>query len=166
MGATFILRDALPPPMRVEATVEADAPLSEVWAWWTDYGGKGDTVRLDHGGLTTERHILDASRTRVVIEEEAPLPLVRKATRATRTVEIDESTHTLVERGEEPVPFESRWRFEPVDGQPRTRIVRTMEVHNKAAEWLSAVAEPVARKMMERDLRHHVRQLEGERKGK
>lgn len=148
--------------MRFEVSAETDAPLEEVWRWWIDYGHVGDEHRVHHGlGMPGKRRVLEAEGSRVVLAESLPLPFVGGLELSRREVRIDHDEHRLHERTLEGAPFEAIWRFEStaVNG---TRVHREVVAEHGPGKFAPAA---VARPLVQRDLEHHVREFEKERRG-
>lgn len=147
--------------MRFEVSAETAAPLAEVWAWWTDYGKSGEESAVSHGfGTRGVRRVLEAGATRVVLAESVPLPFVGGIEVVRHEVRIDEDARKLHERTVEGAPFEAVWSFETT-GQGGTRIRREVNVEEGPGRFLPAA---MARPFAQRDLDHHVREFEHERK--
>lgn len=146
--------------MRVDVAVDAAVPPEAAWRWWTDFGKSGEVQTIDHGLGKTRRRVVEQTGDRVVLEEEMPLPQRRGLRLLRHEIRLGEG-RTFVERAEKPAPFEARWRFEE-NGRGGTRIVREMEVRSRPLDLFGGVGEAVARRMVERDIKAHVREMERE----
>lgn len=118
-----------------------EAPLADVWAWWTDFGEVGVTHRVGHGTLPSRRTVLHKAGREVVIEDRWGLFAAR------RKLEIGD--HVIVERNR---GFRATWRFEAVGS--RTRVSR--EVETSGPRFTHAVS----RRLLQRDLEFHCREAE------
>lgn len=145
--------------MRFEVTAEVDAPVEQVWTWWTDYGTVGQEEMLAHGfGAKGRRRVVEAGPRRVVLDESMPLPFVGGVQLVRHEVLLDPDAKTFREVAIEGPPFESRWAFETT-ATGRTRIRREVVMENGPGKLLPpALAKPFA----QRDLDHHVKEFQRE----
>lgn len=144
--------------MRVTVTAETTVPLDDAWRWWTDFGEPGEEMMLDHGIGKSRRRIVTRDDKRIVMDDELPLPGGRGMRMYRREVTFEEGMR-LTERGDGNPPYESTWRFEstPSGG---TRIVRDVDVRSGVVDFTGKLGERVTREFLERDLRHHVKEME------
>lgn len=150
--------------MRVSVAVETRVPLDDAWRWWTDFGTVGSEQTLDHGIGKSRRKVVSRDDRRLVLEEDMPLFGGRSVKLYKHTVEFEEG-HRFLERGEGFPRYDSHWRFEETTAGG-TRIVREMTIDNGALNLTGKLGERVARDLMERDLRTHVRHMERDLPGK
>lgn len=149
--------------MRIEASGVTQAPVDEVWQWWTDYGQEGASTPVSHGVGTANRRVVERDGNRLVLVEEWTLPLRQRARLLRHEITLHEDEHRIDERAAKPVPYEARWYFEPVDNGQATRVRRVMESNASAAEAFGRVAKPLMRSLAQRDLTHHLHEFEEER---
>lgn len=148
--------------MRFEVSDETAAPVEEVWAWWTDYGPTGSSSRVTHGfGVAGVRRVLEAGATRVVLAESVPLPVIGGVEVVRHEVLIDPDARTLRERSMEGAPFEAVWTFEST-GQGGTRVTREVVAEEGPGKYAPAM---LVKPFAQRDLSHHVREFERDRRG-
>jgi hypothetical protein len=153
VGAAFIFPRAFPPPMPPVAVVESRLPPQTVWTWWTDHGPVGSETLVEHGMGKSWRVVREREGNRVVLEERLRLPGKPKVVRI--EVEMDPARRAMSERAP---TYEAEWTFEATATGDGTRITRRM-----ALKGLGRLTpDPLSRRLMERDLRHHVRQMEAE----
>lgn len=130
--------------MRIEVSGTIDAPVSRVWAWWTDFGEPGQRFVVHHGAGKSTRTILARDARTIIFEDKSLLGVIH------RTVTIGEG-HTFTEVGRGGQTFESSWSFEVVDDR-HTRVVRVMRVR------ASQIFAPFVKYVTSRDLRYHCRE--------
>lgn len=148
---TFIPRGRAPWKVQVVASAQTRIPPQTVWTWWTDYGAPGSETLVDHGFSKTWRTIRPRDDGRVEMLERLAIPGRPKALK--RVVEIDPAKRTLLETSPS---FTATWRFEPMADGTGTRILReiTLLGMGRLAPGF------VLRRLMEHDLRAHVREME------
>ncbi len=145
--------------MRVVASVVVPAPPDEVWAWWTDFGAPGETVRVSHGLGATRREILARERNRIVLRERFG------AAHFDHDVVVHADARRLDEHylGGAWRPFRAVWRFGPEAGGRATRVSRDLDVDVPGPAVLQDLEAPAARRLVEMDLRAHAREFERDR---
>lgn len=127
-----------------------DAP-GRVYAWWTDYGPAGHRETVSHGLGWTQREVVARDGDRVVLKERAlGVPLM------THRLELHPARLALRESAD---AFDAWWTFEPAaDG---TTVRREVEVRSRAG---GMVPQGLLRWGTQRDLDHHAREYERERR--
>lgn len=148
--------------MRFEVTADVDAPVEQVWRWWTDYGGAGHEEMVRHGfGARNRRKVVEARDDRVVLDESIPMPFVGGLHVSRHEVLLDREARRIREVAVDGPPFEATWTFE-TNATGGTRIRREVVAKNGPGKLTPvAVAKPIA----QRDLDHHVREFLAERPG-
>lgn len=144
--------------MRVSVTAESSVPVETAWRWWTDFGEPGEEMMLDHGIGKSRRRIVTRDDTRVVMDDELPLPGGRGMRMYRREVTFEDGMR-FTERSEGNPPYEGTWRFESTPNGG-TRIVREVDVKSGIVDFTGKVGERVTRELIERDLRHHIKEME------
>lgn len=125
----------------------ARVPLDAAWAWWTDFGEAGERFPMSHGFGPMQRRILSREGRVWVMEERGPLGI---GLQSRRRVSALDAEHAIVEDFLKPAGLKSRWQFAAEAGG--TRVSRTLRVsrrYEKMGRWIA-----------QRDLEHHVRELE------
>jgi hypothetical protein len=149
--------------MRFEVTAETDAPVEEVWRWWTDYGSPGETAMVGHGfGAKGRRRVVEARDGHVVLDESIPLPFVGGLQVVRHELNIDHDARRIRETAVEGMPYESVWSFETT-ATGGTRVRREFTAERGPAKLTPAA---MARPFAERDLKHHLKEFERERGGR
>lgn len=140
--------------MAVSVSVESAVPIERAWAWWTDFGAVGSESVVDHGMGRTLRAVKARWGNRIVMEERPDVPGGRHLPPFRHSVDLDPEARLFVETA---ATYEARWTFQPTaaGGTRITRTLRQKGVGHLTPDYLS-------RKVMERDLKVHVAEMERE----